>query len=93
MGRNNERSPVIAISVTDNLLEIVKMNKRIFNTLFETWLVSHVPKLMHQPKWFHSDRDIKVCYIVLFKKHESAITSKRQYGMIHEVLPSQDGVI
>ena len=34
------------------------------------------------------DHDIKVCDIALFIKHESTITSKYQYGMIHEVLPS-----
>ena len=39
------------------------------------------------------DGDIKVCDIVLFIKHESTITSKYQYGMIHEVLPSRDGII
>ena len=39
------------------------------------------------------DHDIKVCDIVLFVKHESTITSKYQYGMIHEVLPSRDGII
>ena len=56
-------------------------------------LVNHVPRLMHQPKWFQSDCDIKVCDIVLFIKHESVITSKYQYSMIHEVLPNQDGII
>ena len=50
---------------------------------------------MHQRKWFQSDKDVKVCYTVQFIKHESKITSKYQYmvGMIHEVLPSQDGII
>ena len=39
------------------------------------------------------DHDIKVCDIALFIKHESTITSKYQYGMIHEVLPSWNGII
>ena len=93
LGRNNERSPIGPISITGNLSDILKTNKKIFNTWFETWLVNHVPMLMHQPKWFQSDRDINVCDIVLFIRHESTITSKYQYGMIHEVLPSQDGII
>ena len=49
--------------------------------------------LMHQPKWFQSDRDINVRDTVLFVKHESTVASKFQYGMIHEVLPSRDGII
>ena len=93
LGRNNERSPVSSISINGNLSDIMKTNKRIFNTWFETWFVNHVPKLMHQPKWFQSDRDIKVCDTVLFIKHESTITSKYQCGMIHEVLPNRDGII
>ena len=71
----------------------MKTNKKIFNTWFETWLVNHVLKLMHQPKWFQSDRDLKVCDFVLFIKRESKIARKYQYGMIHEVLPSRDGTI
>ena len=65
LGRNNERSPVSLISIAGNLSDIVKTNKKIFSNLFEIWLVNHVPKSMHQPKWFQSDHDIKVCDIVL----------------------------
>ena len=80
LGGNNERSPVSPISITGNLSDIMKTNKKIFNTWFEKWsLVNHVPKLMHQPKWFQSDCGIKVCDTVLFIKHESTITSKYQY--------------
>ena len=93
LGRNNERSPVSPISIAGNLSDIMKTKKTIFNTWFVTWLVNHVPNLMHQPKWFQSNCYIKVCDIVLFIKHESTITSKYQYGMIHEVLPSRDGII
>ena len=71
----------------------MKTNKKIFNTWFETWLVNHVLKLMHQPKWFQSDRDLKVCDILLFIKRDSTITRKYQNGMIYEVLPSRDGII
>ena len=94
LGINNERSPVSPISVTSNLSEVVKINnKRIFNTWFETWLVNHVPVLMYHPRWFYSHHNIKVCETVLFIKHESAIASKHQYGMIHIVLSSRAGTI
>ena len=48
---------------------------------------------MHQPKWFQSDRDIKICDIVLFIKKEGSISSTYQYGMVHEIEPSRDGLI
>ena len=60
----------------------MKTNEKTFNTWFQTFLACHVPKLMHQRKWFQSDRDIKMYDIVLFIKHESTITGKYQYDMI-----------
>ena len=39
--------------------------------------------LMYQPKWFQSDHI----------QHKSIITNKYQYGMVHEVLLSQDSII
>ena len=53
---------------------------------------------MHQPKWFHSDCDIKFCDFALFIKHDSTIDIRTiacnyQNGMVNEILPSQDGFI
>ena len=55
LGRNNERSPVSPMTVVGNHLKVLEENKKIFSVWFGTWLVSHIPKLMEQPKWFHSD--------------------------------------
>ena len=93
LGRNNNRSPVSPMNVTGSTQKIIEENKKIFNSWFEAWLTSHVPKLMHQPKWFQSDRDIKICDIVLFIKKDGSIASTYQYGMIHEIEPSKDGLI
>ena len=65
LGRNNSRSPVGSLSVEDNLDRILEGNQMIFTAWFENWLLSHVPKLMEQPKWFRDDRDLKVGDIVL----------------------------
>ena len=70
LGRNNERSPVSPMKVVSNQLKILEENKEIFNIWFETWLISRVPKLMDQPKWFCSDRDVKICDLVLFIKNK-----------------------
>ena len=55
LGRNNERSPVSPMKVVRNHLKVLEENKKIFSVWFETWLISYVPKLMEQPKWFRSD--------------------------------------
>ena len=82
------------MEVTGNPQKILKENKQIFTTWFETWLISHVPKLLQQPKWFRTERDIKICDIVLFLKQEGSIISNNyQYGMIREIIQSKDGII
>ena len=92
-GRNNERSPVCPMKVAGNYLRVLEENKKIFNVSFETWLISHVPKLMEQPKWFQSDRDMKIFDVVLFTKNEGSVVNTYQIGMTHEIELSRGGLI
>ena len=61
LGRNNDRSPVSPMKVTVNYQKILEENEKIYNTWFEAWLTSNVPKLTDQPKWFQSNRDVEIC--------------------------------
>ena len=79
--------------VTNNPEKFLFTNEKLFNTWFECWLISHVPKLMHYPKWFQTDRDIKVGDVVLFSKQESQLSSSYQYGMISDLSRSSDDKI
>ena len=45
---------------------------------------------MHHPKWFQTDRDVKVGDVVLFLKQENQLSSTYQYGMISDLLKSSD---
>ena len=69
------------MKVFGNHLKVLEQNKKILNIWFETWLISHVPKLMEQPKWFRSDRDVKICDVVLFTKNEGSVENTYQYRM------------
>ena len=93
LGRNNDRSPVAQVNVTDDLVKFMKVNKQIFEAWFETWLTSHVPKLMFQPKWFNCDDDLQQGDIVLFLKREGKLSNTYQYGMVSAVEKSSDGKI
>ena len=53
LGRNNDRIPAATMEVTGNLDRIMKENRKNFNSWFESWLISHVPRLMKHPKWFY----------------------------------------
>ena len=79
--------------VTNNPEKFLFISEKLFNTWFEYCLISHVPKLMHHPKWFQTDRDIKVGDIVLFLKQENQLSSTYQYGMISDLSRSSDDKI
>ena len=57
--RNNEPSPTGPLCVGNDSDKIIEQDANIMKAWFECWLVSHVAKLMEQPKWFSSDRDLK----------------------------------
>ena len=90
LGRNNERSSVGTLHVNDDPKKILKANTQMFNSWFDNWLVSQVPKLMKQPKRFKSDLDNKHGNVDLFLKNDSINISiwlckgntswKRQYN-------------
>ena len=89
LGRNNDQSPIGPMMVTSNPEKFLFINE-LFNTWFERWLISHVPKLMYHPKWFQTDRDVKVGDVVLFLKQENQLSSTYQYGMISDLSKSSD---
>jgi hypothetical protein len=91
LGRNNDRSPIGNMSVTESYDKIIASNAKIFNSWFENWLVTHVPQLMDQPKWFKVGRDLKEGDVVLFLKHESEISNIYQFGIVETVQRSRDG--
>lgn len=93
LARNNNRCPVGTLQVTEDIGKIIKRNEDVFTTWFKAWLVSYVPTLILQPKWFKSDRDPKVGDIVLFLKSDKEFEKLYQYGMIVDLKTSRDGKI
>ena len=89
--RNNDRSPVGSMSITDSYEKIIETNRDIYNAWFENWLVSHVPLLMDQPKWFKSEQDLREGDVVLFLKQDKELCDEYQYGMIESVQQGRDG--
>ena len=93
LGRNNDRSPVGSMCITNHYEKILQTNNSIFEAWFENWLVSHVPKLMDQPKWFKTDRDLKQGDIELILKEEKELCNVYQYGMVETVHRGRDSII
>ena len=93
LGRNNDRSPMGLLTVSNNPKMFLKCNEEIFNVWFENWLITHVPKLMQPPKWFGNERDVKEGDAILFLKNDGALKSTYQFGKIKEIERSQDNRI
>ena len=91
VARNNDRCPIGTINVSEDVKKIIQTNNKIFETWFKCWLVSFVPKLMSQPKWFKSDRDSEVGDVVLFLKADKEFDKHYQYGIITKTKVSRDG--
>ena len=73
LARNNNRCLVGSIVISEDVRKIVQRNTDIYEAWFKAWLISYVPSLMIQPKWFRSDRNPKQGDVILFLKSEFMI--------------------
>ena len=64
-----------------------------FNVWFRSWLVSYVPTLVPQPKWFETSRNISVGDIVLISKSDKDFEHLYQYGIVTALHESKDKVV
>ena len=90
LGRNNDRSPIGCLEISDKVDLILKSNSKIFETWWENWLVSALPKLIPRPKWFKNDENIEVGDIVLFKKSEGLLSGIYKFGMVEDTKIGSD---
>ena len=81
------------MNVTVNVGKMVEQHSDLYEAWFKTWLVSYVPTLMFQPKWYKSDRDPKIGDVILFLKSEKEFDKQYQYGIIADLKISRDGKI
>ena len=93
LARNNSRSPAGAVLVSDDPKRIIQSNNEIFATWFQSWLVSFVPTLMPQPKWFTSSADIHVGDVILFLKSDKEFEKLYQYSIIQNLKHGMDGLV
>ena len=93
LGRNNNRCPTAPLILTSDVKKIVQTNKEIFDVWFRSWLVSYVPTLVPQPKWFETNRSISVGDVVLFSKSDKEFENVYQYGLIKKTHVRKDGLI
>ena len=93
LGRNNNRCPTAPLVLTNDVKRIIEANKDIVSVWFKSWLISYVPLLVPQPKWFETGRHIKIGDIVLFSKSDKEFENLYQYGIVRKLYPGKDGIV
>ena len=81
------------MQIVPDLRMIIENNNRIFGVWFKEWLVSYVPTLVEQPKWFVTERNIAIGDVVLFLKSEKEFDLQYQFGIVVKTLVGKDGVV
>ena len=90
IARNNSRSPVGPLEVTGKVERLIRLKNDVFQSWWEAWLVSALPRLIPKPKWFNNDTDIKVGDIVLFDKSDASFVGEYKFGIVEKVQRSKD---
>ena len=90
LARNNGCCPVGTVTVTEDVKVIIPKNNDLHDIWYKAWLISYVPSLMLQPKWFQSDMDPKVGDVILFLKSDKEFDKQYQYGIISDLKLSRD---
>ena len=93
LGRNNSRNPTLPLEVSGDFRKIIDSNVTIYEKWFKEWIVSYVPLLVQQPKWFLSDRSGTEGDVVIFKKSDKEFEKYYQYGIISKTFEGRDGLI
>ena len=93
LGRNNCRNPTVPLEISGDFRKIIENNAKMFDSWFKEWLISYVPSLVQQPKWFKCDRSVTVGDVVIFKKSDKEFEKKYQYGIVTKTFEGRDGLI
>ena len=77
VGRINSRAIQGPIRLPVSKRELLEHVDNLYSAWFKVFKDTVVPRLVHQPKWFKVDKDLKEGDIVYFQKRESELGSSR----------------
>ena len=93
MGRLNTRMLDGPMRLPRNKEEHLQVVRQMYDAWFAIWRDTYVPHLLHQPKWFRSDRDLLPGDLVYFMKQEGKLGNKWTVGMVEEVQKGRDNIL
>ena len=93
VGRINSRALQGPIRLPVDKKELLQQVELTYRAWFKVFQEVVVPRLIHQPKWFKVERDLKEGDLIYFQKTESALDSAWTVGQVDQVIASRDGLI
>ena len=93
VGKINKRSMDGPIRMPKDRLEILAKVVETFDSWFKIWAEAMVPKLMFQPKWFKTEKELKPGDLVYFPRTESVLDKKWIKCVVDTVERGRDGLI
>ena len=93
VGRVNKRSLDGPIQLPKSRMDLLSKVEETYLAWFRIWLETLVPKLMFTPKWFNTDKELKIGDLVYFRKKESGLNGKWVIGKVEEVERGRDNII
>ena len=93
IGRNNHRNVAGPIKLPRNPGEILAKIEKGYQTFFEIWNTTMVPRLMRAPKWFDSKVQLSIGDLVYFRLVENELNSNWSVGKIVDVVYGRDGIV
>ena len=93
LGRLNSRAVDGPVRFPTGPKDMMVKVEEVFDTFFQLWNISYVPKLIPQPKWFKESHELKPEDVVYFQKRESDLSSKWTVGQVDSITRSKDGSV
>ena len=93
VGRVNKRAMDGPIRMPKSRLEILTKVNETYDSWFKIWAETMVPKLLFKPKWFKTEKELKVGDLVYFPRAESKLDKKWMMGVVDSVEHGRDGLI
>ena len=89
MGRTNQRTLDGPIRLARGSRELLDRVESLYDSWFRVWQDTVVPKLLFQPKWYDSDRDLGEGDLVFFQKKDGKLEIRWVLGRVDQVVRSE----
>ena len=93
VGRVNKRAMDGPIRMPKSRLEILSRVNETYDSWFKIWAEAMVPKLLFKPKWFKTEKELKIGDLVYFPRAENTLDKKWMMGVVDSVERGRDGLI